>query len=217
MSFRFCEDDDFYSIPCSSSSFFVDDKLLHNELERTSIRSRTATGQFLCIDHAPRCHSFVNDLYSIDTNNFQYHPSRSFIDSLLSIEYFRAYLASIYILITGSINEIFRPYSNLRLRIGNAVDYDNLLKMEKMFRIKKYRPFLHTFRPTYPIAVSSTSYQSSGYRSVFYNHSTYGEGVPTQEARYGGRGTKLFLFFFVFVYHKYQWLFSFCGESGIVY
>ncbi|CAF3848742.1 unnamed protein product, partial [Rotaria sp. Silwood1] len=100
---EFCEDDDFYSIPCSSSSFFVDDKLLHNELERTSIRSRTATGQFLCIDHAPRCHSFVNDLYSIDTNNFQYHPSRSFIDSLLSIEYFRAYLASIYILITGSV------------------------------------------------------------------------------------------------------------------
>ncbi|CAF4087236.1 unnamed protein product [Rotaria sordida] len=77
-----------------------------------------------------------------------------------------------------------------------VVDHDNLLKMEKMFRIKKYRPFPDTFRPTYPIAVSSTSYQSSGYPSVFYNHSSYSEGVLTKEARLGGKGgTKLFVFF----------------------
>ncbi|CAF2973161.1 unnamed protein product [Rotaria sp. Silwood2] len=101
---KFCQDDVFYPIACSSSSssFFVDDKLLHNELERTSVTSTTATSQFLCIDHHSHCHSFVNDLYLIDTNNFCYYPSSSFIDPLLSIEDLRAHLASVYILITGS-------------------------------------------------------------------------------------------------------------------
>ncbi|CAF3999132.1 unnamed protein product [Rotaria sp. Silwood1] len=179
---RFCQDDDFYPIAClsSSSSFFVDDKLLHNKLERTSITSSTASGQFLCIDHHAHCHSFVNDLYLIVTSNFHYHPSSSFIDPLLSIEYLRTHLASVYILITGSINEIFRPYSNLLLRIGNArsqvsavnfafvvcqsiemakfivVDHDNILKMEKMLKIK-HCPFPHAFRPTYPTAASPSS------------------------------------------------------------
>ncbi|CAF5019585.1 unnamed protein product [Rotaria sp. Silwood1] len=99
--------DDFYPIAClsSSSSFFVDDKLLHNKLERTSITSSTASGQFLCIDHHAHCHSFVNDLYLIVTSNFHYHPSSSFIDPLLSIEYLRTHLASVYILITEINNE----------------------------------------------------------------------------------------------------------------
>ncbi|CAF4320986.1 unnamed protein product [Rotaria sordida] len=52
----------------SSSSSFVDDKLLHNESEKVSIISITATGQFLFIDHHPRFHSFVNDLYLFHTN-----------------------------------------------------------------------------------------------------------------------------------------------------
>ncbi|CAF4087245.1 unnamed protein product [Rotaria sordida] len=102
--FELYQDDDFYLIPYSSSSSlsFVDDKLLHNELERTSITSRTATGQFLCIDHHPCCHSFVNDLYLINTNLLCYHSSSSLIDSSLSTEDLRAHLASVYILITGS-------------------------------------------------------------------------------------------------------------------
>ncbi|CAF1374364.1 unnamed protein product [Rotaria sordida] len=103
--FELYQDDDFYLIPYSSSSSlsFVDDKLLHNELERTSITSRTATGQFLCIDHHPCCHSFVNDLYLINTNLLCYHSSSSLIDSSLSTEDLRAHLASVYILITGSV------------------------------------------------------------------------------------------------------------------
>ncbi|CAF1430580.1 unnamed protein product [Rotaria sordida] len=65
-----CQDDDFYPIAylSSSPSSFVDNKLLYNELERTSTISITATGQFLCIDHHPRFHLFVNDLYLIHTN-----------------------------------------------------------------------------------------------------------------------------------------------------
>ncbi|CAF1288408.1 unnamed protein product [Rotaria sp. Silwood1] len=81
------------------------------------------------------------------------------------------------------IIEIFRPYSNLLVRISNAgsqvgvvnfafvvyqsiemakdfvANHDYLLKIEKInVESKKHRSFPRTFRPTYPTAASPTSY-----------------------------------------------------------
>ncbi|CAF5031588.1 unnamed protein product, partial [Rotaria sp. Silwood1] len=71
---EFCQDDDFYSMVylSSSSSSFVDDRLLHNESEKVNIISITSTGLFLCIDHHPRFHSFVNNLYLFHTNYWSF-------------------------------------------------------------------------------------------------------------------------------------------------
>jgi hypothetical protein len=72
-------------------------------------------------------------------------------------------------------------------------DHDNLFKNQQVnVEAKKRRPFPHTFRPTYPTAASPTNYQSTGYPTSSYEHSTtapfYDGGVSGRGGRRGGRG-----------------------------